>query len=172
MRAGRLLRLLLLLQNGGRMTAAELARRLEVSPRTVLRDVDALSGAGVPVFAVRGPRGGFELLDTFDQRLPDLPSLGTSRGRWQRVRVRISPAALHLALVLGTPRGWRPRPATERHPDRGDWIEGSFRFDSHDAAVRELLPLGGEVEVLRPLDLRHTMRDTGRRIAALHAPPA
>ena len=59
MRAGRLLTLLLLLQNGGRFTARDLAERLEVSERTVLRDIETLSGAGVPVNRVRGPGGGF-----------------------------------------------------------------------------------------------------------------
>ena len=63
MRAGRLLELLLVLQNGGRVTAAELAERLQVSERTVLRDIEVLSGSGVPVYATRGPGGGFELLD-------------------------------------------------------------------------------------------------------------
>ena len=59
MRAGRLLSLLLVLQNGHRFTTAELAERLGVSQRTVLRDIEALSGAGVPVYGVRGPGGGF-----------------------------------------------------------------------------------------------------------------
>lgn len=173
MRAGRLLSLLILLQHSGRITAAELASRLQVSERTVLRDLEVLSGSGVPVFGTRGPKGGFELLDTFEQTVPPLPAgLSTGTGRIRRVRVRISPAALQLALVLGRPDGWRPRPVEHVSCDRPDWIEGSFRFDSYEAAVRELLALGLEVEVLRPAELRETMAEVGRRIAAAHAPVA
>ena len=169
MRAGRLLNLLLLLHGGGRMTAGELARRLEVSPRTVLRDIEVLSSSGVPVYAVRGPQGGFELLDTFRQDVPALPiGLTGGQGRLRRVRVRLSPGALQLAVVLGKPEGWRPRPRPDVAPDRPDWIEGSFRYESDDGLVRDLLALGPEVEVVLPLELRAAVADVGRRIAALH----
>ena len=111
MRAGRLLELVLLLQSGRRLTAGDLAHRLEVSPRTVLRDIEALSSSGVPVYAVRGPGGGFEMLNTFEQSVPPLPpGLTSMPGQLRRVRVRLTPAALQLAAMAGRPEGWRPRP--------------------------------------------------------------
>ncbi len=65
MRSDRLLATLLLLQTHGRMSAPDLARRLEVSTRTVARDVEALSAAGVPVYVERGRRGGVVLMPGF-----------------------------------------------------------------------------------------------------------
>ena len=62
MRADRLLALLMVLRHRDRVTARELAAELEVSERTVLRDIEALGAAGVPVYAERGRAGGFSLL--------------------------------------------------------------------------------------------------------------
>ncbi|MHC1559543.1 helix-turn-helix transcriptional regulator [Actinomycetospora sp. C-140] len=86
MRSDRLLATLLLLQTHGRLPAPEIARRLEVSTRTVQRDVEALSSAGVPVYCERGRRGGVALLEGYrtdvtgmtDDEVRALVALGAS----------------------------------------------------------------------------------------------
>ena len=72
MRADRLLSALLLLQARGRLTGRELSKRLEVSTRTVHRDMEALGAAGVPVYALRGARGGWQLDEGWRTQVPGL----------------------------------------------------------------------------------------------------
>lgn len=72
MRASRLLRILLLLQNRGRQTSRQLAEELEVAPRTILRDVDAMTEAGLPIIVHQGNQGGIELGFNYRTRLTGL----------------------------------------------------------------------------------------------------
>ncbi len=72
MRASRLLQILLLLQNRGRLTSAQLAAELEVTPRTILRDVDAMTEAGLPIIVFQGNQGGIELGFNYRTRLTGL----------------------------------------------------------------------------------------------------
>ena len=184
-RAGRLLGLVSLLQARGRMTARQLASELEVSERTIVRDIEALSSAGIPVYAVRGCQGGFELLDGFRA---DLPAAGRWRGRAgsgapaaagagpgarhrprsQRARVRLSPRGRRLAALLGRPADVRIRRKTGPAPGREDWVEASVLADPAGSAVFDMLALGAEVEVLQPPELRAQVLQIAIRLADLH----
>jgi predicted DNA-binding transcriptional regulator YafY len=114
MRADRLVSLVLLLRQRGRLSAAALAGELEVSTRTVLRDIEALSAAGVPVYAERGRHGGFALLPGFRTELTGLNHdealallvAGSRRGA-QAFGLGSALASAMLKVVDALPEGYR-----------------------------------------------------------------
>jgi predicted DNA-binding transcriptional regulator YafY len=162
MRAGRLVTMLMLLQSRGRMTAGQLATELEVSRRTVLRDIEALGGSGVPVYAIRGAQGGFTLLGDFHRDLP-VPQPATRASGRTRAHLRLSPQGRQLAVLMGRPAGLRIR---RRAPD--GWFEATVLIESPASAAADLLSLGAEVEVVGPPALRSAVAAAARDIAAIY----
>lgn len=169
MRAGRLVSVMLILQRRGRVTAAELARELEVSERTILRDLDELSGAGVPVYAVRGRGGGFQLLGP-TASLPGPEQWEPEKrgpGRPVRALVRVSEEGRRLAAVTGVLQPLRVRRTVDADTD--GWSQATFRVHSFEATVLDVLSLAPHIEVLEPERLRATVADRTRRSAALYS---
>jgi predicted DNA-binding transcriptional regulator YafY len=170
-RASRLVALLGLLQARGQLSAVQLAAELEVSPRTILRDIDALSTAGIPVYAVRGRQGGFALLDGFTAGLPAgryEPRRPPHGPGVERARIRLSPRGRRLAALTGRPAGLRIRRSARPAPGRGDWTEAWIRVDAAEATVLDLLALGPDAEVLHPPALRAQVAEAARQIADLN----
>jgi len=146
MRAGRLLSVLMLLQARGRLTAQAMAEELEVSTRTILRDLDHLSAAGVPVWADRGRNGGFQLKEGWSTRLtgltePEAQALFLSGlpGPAAELGLGGAVASARLKVLAALPADWRSdaqRVSSRLHVDPMDWFRASVRTE-YLAAVAE-----------------------------------
>lgn len=131
MKASRLLSILMLLQSHERMTARALAQALEVSGRTILRDVDQLSAAGVPIWAERGREGGFRLREGWSTQLtgmtePEASALLLAGLPGAATELGLGGAALsaRLKLVASLPAPLREtaaQVADRLHIDPVDW---------------------------------------------------
>ena len=176
-RADRLVSLVLLLRRNGRMTAAALARELEVSTRTVLRDIEALSAAGVPVYAERGRHGGFALLPGFRAELAGLSQdealallvAGSRRGA-RALGLGPALASAMLKVVDALPERYGASAAAGRLLEDGRvWLEVMFQDRRH--AEWALWEFASAAEALAPGWLRERLHARAAAIAARYAPP-
>src|ERR1700753_152216 len=132
--ASLLLTILMLLQTRGRMSASELAKEFEVSVRTIHRDIDQLSAAGVPVYADRGRSGGFALMDGYRTKLTGLTEpeaetlfLAGLPGPVAQFGLSDVLAAARLKLMAALPANMQPnaeRIASRFHLDPVAWFRG------------------------------------------------
>lgn len=156
MRASRLLSLQMLLETRGRMSATALADALEVSVRTLYRDVDQLSAAGVPIYAERGRHGGFALLPGWKTTLTGLtPSeaqavfLSGLPGPAQDLGLGGDVEGARLKLLAALPAGWRDdaqRVSARLHLDPVDWYRESAPTP-HLAAVAAAVWNGHQIRM-------------------------
>ena len=131
MRAARLLTIQMLLETRGRLSASALARELEVSVRTLYRDIDELTSAGVPVYAERGRAGGFQLLPKWKPALTGLTPgeaeavfLSGVAGPAAELGLGPQVEAAQLKLLAALPPDWRgkaQRASSRFHLDPVDW---------------------------------------------------
>jgi predicted DNA-binding transcriptional regulator YafY len=144
MRASRLLSIQMLLETRGRMSAPELAQALEVSVRTLYRDIDELTTAGVPVYAERGRAGGFQLLPGWKTTLTGLTSgeaeavflcglAGPAADLGLGAQVRSAQLKL-LSALPAQARGHAHRISSRLHLDPVEWYRESDDLP-HLAAV-------------------------------------
>jgi predicted DNA-binding transcriptional regulator YafY len=168
-RADRLLQIMLLLQARGRVTAGELAERLEVSVRTIQRDMDALSSAGLPVYALRGAQGGWAVVEGFRTTLTGLtPSdaLAVAVGRADTVLSDLglggSEGALGKVLAAAPPlaREIAEHARQRIHVDLEPWTGGGQQSE-------QLRALHAAADADRVVSLRYGTDDRVRRLEPL-----
>lgn len=158
MQASRLLSILLRLQLEGRISARALAQVFEVSVRTIYRDIDALSAAGVPVYAEKGRRGGFQLRDGYRTRLtgldrPEAESLFLAGAPYAATQLGLGAAleTMRLKLLASLPEATAreaERVSSRFHLDPVAWFQGPDE--------QRLLPeLGAAVWTGRKVQLRY-----------------
>ncbi|CAM5281124.1 helix-turn-helix transcriptional regulator [Streptomyces avidinii] len=160
MRADRLLSLLLLLQNRGRMTAPRLAAELEVSVRTIHRDIEALGASGVPVLADRGPAGGYRLAEGYRTRLTGLTDtqadslfLAGAPGAARELGLGADLAAAQLKLQAALPAALA---------ERARRIQDRFHLDA-PAWFREADPVPHLAQIAQAVWDQHVLRTHYRR---------
>ncbi|MDT2004309.1 YafY family transcriptional regulator [Rhodococcus opacus] len=158
MRADRLLSLVLLLRNRGRMSASALARELDVSPRTVLRDIDALSTAGIPVYAERGRDGGFELLPGFTTDLTGLTvdeakALLAAGSAVTSESLGMAPAFASamrkvVAAMPDAHRAAATKVAERVFVTQGTWLTDPEQVDDHLGLIQQAVFVGRRLSIL------------------------
>ena len=156
MRASRLVSLLLLLQARGGMTAAELAEELEVSVRTIHRDVEALGAGGVPIYADRGPHGGIRLVDGYRTRLTGMTTeeadalfLSGLPGPAAELGLGTVVAAARLKVLAALPtelRGRASRLLERFHLDAAGWFRAGESVP-HLATIAQCVWDGQRIEL-------------------------
>jgi predicted DNA-binding transcriptional regulator YafY len=162
MRADRLVSILLLLQVHQRMTVNELAKRLEVSRRTIYRDMEALSTAGIPITAERGAQGGWFLLEGYQTNLTGLSEAEISTLFFPRAASLLADLGLQKAADSALIKVLAALPAMQRH-DAEDIFQRIYvdasGWDQFDEAVPWLRLLQEAIWQERTLFLCYRRRD-------------